>query len=156
NSKGLLVPMMRKIPWEEGIANSAINNMIDNPALQENLASTGLSPIIPAGTEIKGITIDEDTGLCKIDFTEEVLNYETEKEEENLINRIVDTITELPAINEDQVNNDGGIVPTIKYGTELGKPLKRENIYQLGNLENAKSRIVVYFKVMENNEFKNF
>ncbi len=156
NSKGLLVPMMRKIPWEEGIANSAINNMIDNPALQENLASTGLSPIIPAGTEIKGITIDENTGLCKIDFTGEVLNYETEKEEENLINGVVYTLTEFPAINEVQVMVDGAVVPTLKHGTEVGEPLKRENINLLGNLENAKSRIVVYFKGMENDEFEYF
>src|SRR5699024_12291597 len=51
---------------------------------------------------------------------------------------------------------DGGVVPTLKHGTEVGEPLKRENINLLGNLENAKSRIVVYFKGMENNEFEYF
>src|SRR5699024_1071369 len=102
--------------------------MIDSPALRENLSPTGLSPIIPVGTEIKGITVDEDTGLCKIDFTGEVLNYETEKEEENLINGVVYTLTEFPAINEVQVMIDGEVVPALKHGTEVGGPLRRDNI----------------------------
>ncbi len=156
NNKGLLVPMMRKIPWEEGIAKSAINNMIDNPALRENLSSTGLSPTIPAGTEIKGITIDEDTGLCKIDFTGEVLNYETEKEEENLIKGVVYTLTEFPAINEVQIMVDGEVVSALKHGVEIGEPLRRENINLIGNVDNARSKIVVYFKGMESDEFEYF
>lgn len=156
NSKGLLVPMMRKIPWEEGIAKSAISNMIDSPALRENLSPTGLSPIIPVGTEIKGITVDEDTGLCKIDFTGEVLNYETEKEEENLINGVVYTLTEFPAINEVQVMIDGEVVPALKHGTEVGGPLRRDNINLLGDLENARSKVVVYFKGAENEDFEYF
>lgn len=154
NSKGLLVPIMKKIPWEEGIAKSALSNMIDSPTLRDNLSSTGLLPVIPVGTEIKGITVDESTGLCKIDFTGEVLNYETEKEEENLINGVVYTLTEFPAINEVQIMIDGEVVPALKYGTEIGEPLRRENINLLGDLQNARSKVVVYYKGIENDEYE--
>lgn len=156
NSKGLLVPVMRKIPWEEGIAKSAINNMIDSPTLRENLAPTGLIPIIPAGTEIKGMNVDENTGICKVDFTKEVLNYETEKEEENLIKGIVYTLTEFPAIKEVQMLVDGEAMSTLKYGTDIGVPLIRDDINLLKNVENARSKVIVYFKGTENNEFEYF
>ena len=42
--------------------------MIDSTELREALANTGLSPLIPMGTEVLGMAIDQDTGLCKIDF----------------------------------------------------------------------------------------
>ncbi|MDK2928704.1 MAG: germination protein [Methanococcus sp.] len=76
DSNGYLVPVMRRIPWEEGIAKSTINNMVDSPELREILSSSGLTPIIPTGTKINGMTIDPNTGLCKVDFTAEFNNKE--------------------------------------------------------------------------------
>ena len=32
---GLIVPVMRKIPWEEGIAKAAINMLVDEPGLRD-------------------------------------------------------------------------------------------------------------------------
>lgn len=154
NKNGFLVPVMRKIPWEEGIAKLALKNMIDSPALRENLAPTGLVPIIPAGVEIIGMTIDEDTGVCKVDFTEEILNYETEKDEENLIKGIVYTLTEFPSIREVCIFIDGNDVPTFKYGTEAGKPLTREGINLVQEFPEANSNIIVYLKGTDNGEFE--
>lgn len=146
DKQGLLVPLMKKIPWEEGIARSALRNMIDSPELRESIITTGLAPIIPAGTEIKGMTIDEDIGLCKVDFSKEVLNYETEKDEENLINGIVYTLTEFQAIDQVQFLVDGEIVPVMKYGTNLSNPIKRENINLVIDGDDQRSKVVVYYK----------
>lgn len=146
DKQGLLVPLMKKIPWEEGIARSALRNMIDSPELRESIITTGLAPIIPAGTEIKGMTIDEDIGLCKVDFSKEVLNYETEKDEENLINGIVYTLTEFQAIDQVQFLVDGEIVPVMKYGTNLSNPIKRENINLVIDGDDERSKVVVYYK----------
>ncbi|QQY80203.1 germination protein M [Keratinibaculum paraultunense] len=146
DKQGLLVPLMKKIPWEEGIAKSALENMIDSPELRESIAATGLIPIIPAGTEIRGMTIDEETGLCKVDFSKEVLNYETEKDEENLIKGVVYTLTEFQSIDEVQFLVDGEPIPVMKYGTDMSNPIKRENINLALDTEDQRSKIVVYYK----------
>ncbi len=146
NKQGLLVPLMKKIPWEEGIAKSALKNMIDSPELRESIASTGLIPIIPAGTEIRGMTINEETGLCKVDFSKEVLNYETEKDEENLIKGVVYTLTEFPSINEVQFLVEGEPIHVMKYGADISNPIKRENINLVMDVNDQRSKIVVYYK----------
>lgn len=146
DKQGLLVPLMRKIPWEEGIAKLAIKNMIDSPELREIVAPTGLTSVIPAGTEIMGMSINEETGLCKVDFSKEVLNYETEKDEEGLIKGVIYTLTEFQAIDEVQFLIDGDIIPTLKYGTNISSPIKRENINLAGDLDELRSKIVVYYK----------
>lgn len=156
NKNGFLIPVMRKLPWEEGIAKVAVKNMIDTPVLREDLNSIGLSPIIPAGTEVRGITIDEDVGICKVDFNEEVLNHESEKNEENLIKGVVYTLTEFPAIREVKILIDGKTIPTMKHGTAIEEPFKREDINFVKDLEGAKSRVVVYFKGDDDEEYEYF
>ncbi len=146
DKQGLVVPVMRKIPWEEGIAKLAIKNMIDSPEMRESVAPTGLIPIIPAGTEIRGMSVDEDTGICKVDFSEDIMNYETEKDEESIIEGVVYTLTEFQAIDEVQFLVEGKVVPTMKYGADISNPLKRENINLTGNLDNTRSKVVVYYK----------
>ncbi|NLW22645.1 MAG: spore gernimation protein GerM [Tissierellia bacterium] len=146
DKQGLLVPVMRKIPWEEGIAKSALRNMVDSPELRESISSTGLSPIIPAGTKIRGMAIDQETGLCKVDFSEEILNYDSQKDEESLIKGIVYTLTEFPTINEVQILVEGEVMPSLKFGADVSSPLKRENINLVGNLDGERSKVVVYYK----------
>lgn len=154
NQEGYLVPVMRKIPWEEGIARATINNMIDNPELREILSPTGLMPVIPAGTEILGISINDETGLCKVDFSEEVLDNHTEKEEENFIKGVVYTLTEFPAIKEVQILVGGNNIDTLKFGSDISMPIAREDINLIGKIEEGRSKVVVYFKGMYNENFE--
>ena len=92
------------------------------------------------------MAIDEETGICKVDFSKEVLNYETEKDEENLIKGVVYTLTEFPTINEVQFLVEGEVLPTFTHGTDTSNPLKRENINLAGNLNERRSKVVVYYK----------
>lgn len=153
NGDGFLIPLMRKIPWEEGIARATLKNMIDSPELREILAPTGLLPIIPAGTEILGISVNEN-GLCKVDFSEDVLNNQTEKDEENFIKGVVYTLTEFPTIKEVQILVGGKILPSTNYGYDISKPLAREDINLIGNPEDGRSKVVVYYKGMDREEFE--
>ena len=156
NSDGFLVPVMRRIPWEEGIAKVTLRNMIDSPELREVLGPTGLSPVVPSGTEINGMSINPDTGLCKVDFTEEILNKESLKDEENLIKGIVYTLTEFPAVKEVQIFVDGKEVNVLKHGTKLDKTLTRENINLLAGGEDGRSKVIVYFKGESEGDFEYF
>lgn len=156
NDDGYLVPVMRRIPWEEGIAKVTLRNMIDSPELREILDPIGLSPLLPQGTEINGMSINQETGLCKVDFSEEILNKESIKDEENLIKGVVYTLTEFPAIREVLIMVDGKVIPALKHGTSVDEPLTRENINLLGNLEDGRSKVVVYYKGNADSEFEYF
>lgn len=145
DKQGLLVPLMRKLPWEEGIAKSALNNMIDTSEQRESLSYTGLNPIIPAGTEIRGMAINEETGICKVDFSEGVLNYETEKEEENLIKGVVYTLTEFQSIEEVEFMVNGSSA-NFKFNTLGQGPFKRENINLAERPGDHNSKVLVYYK----------
>lgn len=154
DKQGLLVPVMRRIPWEEGIAKLALRNMVDSPETRESLGSTGLSPIIPQGTEILGMAIDPETGLCKVDFSRHVLNVESKEDEENLLNGVVYTLTEFPTINEVQFLVEGETVPVFTHGTDTSRTFKRENINLAGDISDANSKVLVYYK--GNNYEENF
>lgn len=154
DKQGLLVPVMRKIPWEEGIAKLALRNMVDSPELRESLSLTGLSPIIPAGTEILGMAIDQDTGLCKVDFSREVLNVESKEDEEDLINGVVYTLTEFPTIKEVKFLVEGESLSTFTHGTDVSSAFKRDNINLAGDIDEYGSKVLVYYKGV--NEEENF
>ena len=154
NDDGFLVPVMRKIPWEEGIARATLMNMIDSAELRETLAPTGLLPIIPVGTEILGISVNNDTGLCKVDFSETALNNQSDKDEENFIKGVVYTLTEFPSINEVQILVGGKALSSTTYGNDISRPLARENINLIGNPGDGSSKVVVYYKGMDTEEYE--
>lgn len=156
NEEGFLVPVMKRIPWDDGIAQITLSNMVDTAELRESLEDTGLSPIIPAGTEIRGIAIDETTGICSVDFSEEIRNTESEKEEENLIKGVVYTLTEFPAINEVQIMVEGEVVPSLSHDMAINEPISRDNINLIGNLEEGRSKVVVYYKDGSGEEFEHY
>lgn len=156
NTDEYLVPVMRKLPWEEGIAKLTLMNMIDSSELREVLSPTGLLPIIPAGTEILGISVNDETGLCKVDFSENALDNHSEKEEESFIKGVVYTLTEFPAIKEVQILIGGKALSSLKFGNDISKPLARENINLIGKAEDGRSKVVVYFKGMTDDNFEYF
>lgn len=156
NADNYLVPVMRRIPWEEGIAKATLNNMVDSPLLRESLSETGLLPIIPAGTEILGMSINEETGLCKINFSENFLNNESEKEEESLIKGVVYTLTEFPTVKNVQILVGGNQVPSMKFGMNISEPIARENINLIGKAEAGKSNVIVYYKGKTDNNYEYF
>src|SRR5699024_734918 len=58
NDKDYLVPVMKPIPWEEGIAKTVLMNMVEGAEFGKSLEELGLKPILPAGTDLKGISVD--------------------------------------------------------------------------------------------------
>ncbi|NLJ78281.1 MAG: GerMN domain-containing protein [Tissierellia bacterium] len=146
DKQGLLVPIMRRIPWEEGIARVTLENMVDSAELRESLAPTGLSPIIPAGTQVLGMAIDDETGICRVNFSDEILEQEDKEDEEGLIKGIVYTLTEFQGIKSVQMLIGGEIVPSLAYGTDISTPISRDNINLAGDLDRGRSKVVAYYK----------
>ncbi|WIV11885.1 GerMN domain-containing protein [Proteiniborus sp. MB09-C3] len=154
NENGYLVPVKRKVPWEEGIAKAALKNMTDTPTIREDIGSIGLKPLIPAGTEIIGMSINQDTGLCKVDFNSQIMNSQSKKDEENMIKGVVYTLTEFSNIKEVQFMVDGKIVPELKYGTKVQKPLVRADINVVEGSSDGTSKVTVYYKGIGNGEYE--
>lgn len=153
NRENLLVPVKRKIPWETGIAKAALRNMVDTEEIRNELSYIGLEPIIPMGTDVIGMSIDEENGICKVNFTSEILNSESEEDEMSLVNGIVYTLTEFPTISEVQLMVEGKIMDNFSYGTEVSNPIKRRDINLVEKGE-GNSKVVVYYKSTTNGEYE--
>lgn len=143
DDKGFLVPVMRKIPWTEGIAKATLSALVDNPANREDVEGIGLIPVIPANTQIYGINIEN--GLCKVDFTSDFLNYTSKAEEEALVKAVVYTLTEFVTIDSVQIMIDGKIQESLTFGTNVGNAITRDNINYVGG-DSSAGKVVVYFE----------
>lgn len=144
DDNGFIVPVMRKIPWETGIAKATLRNMTDDVVLREDIGTIGLLPIIPVGTEVFGMSINE--GLCKVDFSSQILNYESKQDEIALVTGIVYALTEFEAISEVQIMINGENKSSLAYGTDLSKPLARKDINLTAEASGDQTKVVVYYK----------
>lgn len=147
---GLIVPVMKRIPWEEGIAKAAVNLLVDSPTTREDLSAVGLLPVLPAGTQVLGMSINE--GLAKIDFNENILSYNTEIDENTIVQSLVYTLTEFEAIDQVQLLVDGEEMNKLSFGTKVRDPLKRQNINLTLELGEEEVPVVVYYKGTTNGE----
>lgn len=99
-----LNPEARLIDIKEIINNpyeKLVNLLIEGPKSDKNIR------IIPENTKVNKTYLEDDCVV--LDFSAEFLNYskESEKEKTNLINSIVNTLTELTEVNKVKILIDG-------------------------------------------------
>jgi len=116
-----VIPVRYTIPWEDGIARTTLNLMIED-RLPTELLNAGLSPLLPAGTEILGLTIRD--GLARVDFSRSFLYYEPERERQ-LLSALVFTLTEFPTVNRVEIMVEGVTLP-LPGGTDAIRTFTRE------------------------------
>lgn len=145
DDKDYLVPVMRKIPWPEGrgIAKASMKALVDNPANRSDMENIGLTPILPANTEILGMSIND--GLCKVDFTADLKNYGSKEEEMAIVKSVVYTLTEFPTVEEVQIMIEGESPSMLTYGLDVSKPLARNDINYTGKGKD-KGKVIVYYQ----------
>lgn len=151
---GYLIPVMRRIPWETGIAKAALRKMMDRPEEQLDLMSMGLRALLPADTEIIGMSIS-DEGLAKVDFNSAAMEYSDAVSESNMVQGVVLTLCAFPAIDEVQFLFEGKKVDTLKFGTRVGDPIAPQNInWEMGSASNAEgARVTVFFHTTSASQF---
>lgn len=152
SDKNLLVPIKRKISWDTGIAKKTLSYMVNNDKNQTDMVKSGLNPVLPTGSEVIGMSVDEETGLAKVNFSKDILNTNDKVEEVSLVNAVVYTLTEFPTINKVQFMIDGGVKETLTYGTDVSEPIERRDINLVDN--NGDSKVVVYYKGTTNGEYE--
>ncbi len=126
NDDGNIVPHVMSIPWEEGIARAAVNNLIDSDEVRARISDSGLSPVLPKGTEILGLTIRD--GLAKIDFNCNFINFSSKKEEENAVSAVIYTLTEFPTVDMVQFMIEGENIETLLFGTNISGVFDRDDV----------------------------
>jgi len=141
-----VVPVRFNMPWQEGIARATLNLMIDGQVPSELLA-LGFSPLLPAGTEINGLTIRD--GLARIDFNRSFLDYKV-SHERLLLDGLVYTLTEFSTVSRVEVLVEGEKVLTLPGGETMAEPLDRTrgiNLTVSGDVADFANteRVTLYF-----------
>jgi len=126
NEAGYLVPVMRKIPWEEGIAKATLKMTIDSPEIQQDLMAMGLKALLPEGTQIRGMSIKD--GLAKLDLSKEAMECENAVAEHNMVQGVTLTLAEFDSIDRVQFMFEGKVVDRLKYGTDVSKPIEPQDV----------------------------
>ena len=127
---GYLVPVMCSVPMEDGIAKATLNMMIQSASNDMQAARLGLRTVLPENTTID---LDISNGLARIDLSKEVLNMADAAAETNMINAIVQTLTEFDSVERVEFLIDGQKRDTLTHGTSVAGEFTRGDI----NLETA-------------------
>lgn len=104
DANGYIVPIMKQIPWEEGIGKAALNYLKASEANNESAAMMGLTAAVPAEVEF-GLRIND--GMCA---TVDIINapkFEDAAAERAMVTAIVNTLVEFPTIQTVKITVDG-------------------------------------------------
>lgn len=135
DNNGYLVPVMRAVPAEEGIAKATLNMMVQNPYNDMEAARLGLRTVMPEGTEID---LDiSDQGVARIDLSKQVYQLPDAEAESNMVSAVVQTLTEFPTVDTVRFLVDGQQVEKLTHGTGISGDFQRGSV----NLESASSEL---------------
>ena len=127
---GYLVPVMCQVPMEDGIAKATLSLMVQSPDNDMQAARLGLRTILPEGTDID---LDIAGGLARIDLGKQVLEMADAASESNMVDAIVQALTEFDTVDRVEFLIDGQKRDTLPHGTKVSGTFTRGDI----NLETA-------------------
>jgi len=132
DNDGYLVPVMCTLPMEDGIAKATLSMMVQSVGNDMQAARLGLRTILPENTSID---LDISGGLARIDLGAEVLSLPDAAAETNMVNAIVQTLTEFDTVQEVEFLIDGQQRGKLPHGTGISGRFRRGDI----NLESAQA-----------------
>jgi germination protein M len=148
DSHGFVVPMNIKMAETKELAKATLEHMVAGSAGDAALAGTGLHNILPEGTQIRGISINN--GLAKVDLSKEALNHKTAQDEQAMVDAVVWSMTGLDGVNKVQLLVEGRVQPTLKMGTATSDPISRNsgiNVQVSSNVTPSNStKLTLYFQ----------
>ena len=142
DENGFVVPVNTEIPWEEGIAKATLRSMVVGSETEKRIVQSGLHGVLPEGTEIRGMSIKD--GVCRVDFSKNILNTATYKQEENMISAITYTLTEFPTVDKVELLVEGQALAYLSQGYAINAGFERENINLYGSADGM--NYTVYYK----------
>ena len=131
---GYLVPVMCSVPMEDGIAKATLNLMVQSVGNDMQAARLGLRTVLPENTKID---LDISNGLARIDLSREVLNMADAAAESNMVQAVVQTLTEFDSVDRVEFLIDGQKREKLTHGTPVAGEFTRGDI----NLESAEPTV---------------
>lgn len=113
---GYLVPVMRSIGAEAGIARASLGLMVKSVYNDMEAARLGLRTVIPEGTTFD---LDIADGVARIDLSKEADSCADASSEAIMVNAIVQTLTSFPTVERVQFLLNGKKTAKLKNGTDI-------------------------------------
>lgn len=140
----------------EGVdkARDLINGLIID-GTKSNIIPNGFKSIIPAGTSIKDISLDN--GVLTIDFSKELLEI-TKEYEEKMIESIVYTLTSIEGIDKVIIKVEGEVLDKLPISgktlpTYLDKDYGINKIYDITAMKDIDSYTLYYVNTYNDNSY---
>ena len=140
----------------EGVekAKDLINGLIID-GTKSNIIPNGFKSIIPAGTSIKNISLDN--GILTIDFSKDLLEI-TKDYEEKMIEAIVYTLTSIEGIDKVIIKVEGDVLDKLPISgktlpTYLDKDYGINKIYDLTSMKDIDSYTLYYVNTYNDNSY---
>ena len=140
----------------EGVdkARDLINGLIID-GTKSNIIPNGFKSIIPSGTSIKNISLDN--GILTINFSKELLEI-TKEYEEKMIESIVYTLTSIEGIDKVIIKVEGEILEKLPISgktlpTYLDKDYGINKIYDLTSMKDIDSYTLYYVNTYNDNSY---
>lgn len=141
---GYLVPVMRSVPLQEGVAAATLSLMVKNEENDMDAARLGLRTVLPEGCEFEIAVYDD--GVARIDLSKEVLGMSGADAEQNMIDAIVQTLTEFDNITGVKFLIDGQEREALTYGTDVSGTFTRGSINpETTESSDAANSVQLYF-----------
>lgn len=131
---GYLVPVMCNVPMEDGIAKATLSMMVKSVGNDMQAARLGLRTVLPENTTID---LDIAGGIACIDLSKEVLDMADAAAETNMVNAIVQTLTEFDSVEKVRFLVGGQELEKLTHGTGISGDFTRGSI----NLELAEATL---------------
>ncbi|HEY2495412.1 MAG TPA: GerMN domain-containing protein [Paenibacillus sp.] len=156
NENGLLVPVSLALPQSDdkniGASLRVALESIVKDGLYKTLIPEGFTGVLPAGTEVKNVSVEKDKKLAIVEFSKPFVTYDA-KNERAMLEAITWTLTGDANIKHVQIWVDGEKLTQMPINqTPLDQPLGREFGINLEKGEGANyltsSPVVVYFSAL--------
>ncbi len=143
---GFMVPVMKLLPWEEGIGRVALNQLIDSEENRSVAAPMGLKNTVPKGVSFVLSISDDSVATLNISGLEE---FETAEAERAFVCSVVNTLTEFPTIDRVKLLFEGKARKRLSHGTNVGNtmrafPLNPEPI-PVDSQSDSANQLTLYF-----------
>lgn len=122
---GYLVPVMCSVPMADGIAKATLSMMVQSPDNDMQAARLGLRTVLPENT---AIDLDISNGLARIDLGKEVLDMADAAAESNMIDAVVQTLTEFDTVDRVEFLIGGQKREKLTHGTDVSGTFTRGDI----------------------------
>lgn len=134
DNNGYLVPVMKQIENQQGIAKATLSMMVSSPRNDMEAARLGLRTVLPEGTEID---LDISGGVARVDLGAGVNQLPDAESESNMVSAIVQTLTEFDTVSCVRFLVDGQKTEELNHGTPVGGDFTRGEI----NLETSSAAL---------------